>query len=89
MPNKISAERRARSSARRQLRNRSVKSRIKTLEKKYLGLVAAGDQPNASLALSQVSSALDKAAKTRIVHWARVDRKKSRLALKLTPPASA
>lgn len=89
MPNKLSAERRARSSARRQIRNRSVKSRIKTLEKTYLGLVEAGDQPRASAALRDVTSALDKAAKTRIVHWGRVDRKKSRLALKLKPAPAA
>ena len=88
MPNTLSAERRMRSSTRRQLRNRSVKSRVKTLEKKYLNLVASGDQANATTALRDVTSALDKAAKKGVVHWAKVDRKKSRLAIKLSTPSA-
>ena len=42
MPNTKSAERRMRNSARKRLQNRSVKSRLHTLEKNYLKLVTAG-----------------------------------------------
>lgn len=84
MPNTLSAERRTRSSARRQERNRAAKSKIKTLEKRYLTLVGEGKKEDADLALRDVTSALDKAAKTGAVHWATADRKKSRLSLKLT-----
>ncbi|MCP5516125.1 MAG: 30S ribosomal protein S20 [Verrucomicrobiales bacterium] len=87
MPNTLSAERRVRSNARRQLRNRSEKSRVKTLEKTYLNLASSGDREKATSALRDVTSALDKAAKRGVIHWATVNRKKSRLAVKL--PAAA
>ena len=83
MPNTKSAERRMRNSARKKLHNRSVKSRLHSLEKKYLGLVSAGQKDDAAKSLSALSSAFDKAAKTGVVHRATADRKKSRLALRL------
>ncbi len=83
MANTKSAERRARNSARKADRNRASKSRLKTLEKKYLGFVQAGKKDDAATALRDVTSALDKASKTGLLHWATVNRKKSRLSLKL------
>lgn len=83
MPNTLSAERRTRSSARRQDRNRAAKSKVKTLEKRYLTLLGEGKKEEAGLALRDVTSALDKAAKKGAMHWATTDRKKSRLSLKL------
>ena len=83
MPNTKSAERRMRNSARKQLQNRSVKSRLHTLEKSYLTLLGAGKREDASKALRDVTSAFDKAAKSGVVHRATADRKKSRLALRL------
>ena len=83
MPNKISAERRARSSERRHAHNRAVQSRLKTCEKSYLAAVAAGKKEDASRALSVVNSALDKAAKTGVIHQATAQRKASRLSLRL------
>jgi small subunit ribosomal protein S20 len=83
MPNTKSAERRMRNSARKQLRNHSVKSRLHTLEKSYLTLLGAGKREDATQALRVVSSAFDKAAKSGVVHRATADRKKSRLALRL------
>ena len=65
MPNTKSAERRMRNSARRHLHNQSNKSRLKTLEKEYLALVAAGQKNEASAALRAVTAAFDKAAKNR------------------------
>jgi len=72
-----------RNSARKQLQNRSVKSRLHTLERSYLNLLGAGKQDDASKALRAVTSAFDKAAKSGVVHRATANRKKSRLALRL------
>jgi small subunit ribosomal protein S20 len=83
MPNTASAERRMRSSARRHLLNRSVKSRLHTLEQNYLDSLGAGPKDASATALRTVSSALDKAAKSGVIHRRTADRKKSRLALRL------
>ena len=83
MPNTKSAERRMRNSARKNLRNRSIKSRIHTLEKNYLELLSAGKKEDAAKELRALSSAFDKAAKSGVVHRATADRKKSRLTLRL------
>ena len=83
MPNTKSAERRMRNSARKQVHNRGIASRLHTLEKKYLQLLGAGKKEDATKALQEVSSALDKAAKTGTVHKSRASRKKSRLSLQL------
>lgn len=72
-----------RNSARKHLQNHSTKSRLKTLEKTYLTLIAEGKKPDATGALRIVSSALDKAAKSGVIHTATADRKKSRLATRL------
>ncbi|HET7624742.1 MAG TPA: 30S ribosomal protein S20 [Verrucomicrobiae bacterium] len=83
MPNTKSAQRRMRGSARKQTRNSSVKSRLHTLERKYLELVGAGKKDEAATALREVSSAFDKAAKTGIMHKGAASRKKSRLSTRL------
>jgi small subunit ribosomal protein S20 len=83
MPNTKSAERRMRNSARKQSRNRSMKSRLHTLEKNYLQLVTAGKKDDAAKALRDVSSAFDKAAKSGVVHKSTASRKKSRLTVRL------
>jgi small subunit ribosomal protein S20 len=71
-----------RNSARKQLRNRSIKSRLHTLEKAYLHLLGAGQKDEAAKALQQITSAFDKAAKGGVIHRATANRKKSRLALR-------
>ena len=83
MPNKKSAERRMRNSARRQARNTTVKTRVKTSEKKFLAAVVAGNKEVAAKALREVSSVYDKAAKGGVVPKTRANRKKSRLAIRL------
>ncbi len=72
-----------RNSARKRLHNRSLKSRLHTLERKYLTLLGAGKKNEAAEALRDISSAFDKAAKTGVVHKATADRKKSRLSIRL------
>ncbi len=83
MPNTKSAERRMRNSARKYTHNRSIKSRLHTLERGYLALLNGGKKDEAAKALRGISSAFDKAAKSGAVHRATADRKKSRLALRL------
>jgi len=82
MPNTKSAERRMRSSARKHMANKSVKSRLKTLEDSYLEALKK-DRAEAEKALRTVTSALDKAAKSGVIHSGRADRKKSRLSIRL------
>jgi small subunit ribosomal protein S20 len=94
MPNTKSAERRMRNSARKHLQNRSVKSRLHTLETDYARLLGEGKKEDAGKTLRLLSSALDKAAKTGVIHSAKASRAKSRLSRRLsavkpaTPPAS-
>ena len=91
MPNNKSAERRVRNSARKQTQNRSIHTRLHTLERNYLELVGSGKKDEAAGALKAVTSALDKAAKTRTIPKTTASRKKSRLAVrlfKLTKPAA-
>lgn len=80
MPNTKSAERRARSSERKHQHNRSVKSRLRRLEKDYRTLLADGKKDEAAKSLPGIHSAFDKAAKSGVLHRATVNRKKSRLA---------
>jgi small subunit ribosomal protein S20 len=83
MPNTKSAERRMRNSARKKARNRSIESRLHTLEAGYLQLLESGKKDEAAKSLRTLSSAFDKAAKTGVVHRATANRKKSRLAVRL------
>lgn len=83
MPNTKSAERRMRSSARKQLQNQGTKSRLKRLEKRFLEVVKTGKKDDAALAYRDVTSGFDKAAKTGVIHSATANRKKSRLSARL------
>jgi len=83
MPNTKSAERRMRNSARKKLQNRSVKSRLKTLERAYVEALKGGKKDASTDAFRKLSSAFDKAAKSGVVHKSKASRRKSRLAVKL------
>jgi small subunit ribosomal protein S20 len=72
-----------RNSARKQLHNRSIKTRLHTVEKNFLELIGTGKKEDAAKAFVAVSSALDKAAKSGNIHKSRASRKKSRLAVHL------
>ncbi len=73
MANTKSAAKRARQTERRTLRNRSVLSRLRTLQKRANGSDA---QPSDRVALI---SAIDKAAKRGILHRNAARRRKARL----------
>ena len=83
MPNTKSAERRMRNSARKRLHNRSIKSRLKSLERVYTDAAKNGKKDDAAAAYRKLSSAFDKAAKSGVIHKAKANRKKSRLAARL------
>lgn len=80
MPNTKSAEKRTRSSARKHDRNQIIRSQVRNVERKFRKLVADGKKDEAGAALGATFSTLDKASKRGVIHWATVDRKKSRLA---------
>lgn len=80
MPRTRSAAKQARASQRRRLHNKAIKSEIHTLERRVLALVEAKKASEATAALRVLTSALDKAAKTRVIHPNTASRKKSRLA---------
>ena len=92
MANTRSAAKQARASLRRQANNKSTKSRLHTLERKFLAAVAAKKADEASAVYRELSAALDKAAKTRVIHRNNASRKKSRLSARLkmagTPSAA-
>lgn len=77
MANHKSAKKRAKQSQVRRLRNRSVKTTLKTLEKKLRETKAAGE--NAEDLMKKTQSAIHKAAKKGIIHKKTASRKISRL----------
>jgi small subunit ribosomal protein S20 len=89
MPRTRSAAKQARASLRRQARNKTVKSRLHTLEKRFLTLLDAKKAVEASAAYRLLTSALDKAAKVQVIHRNTASRKKSRLAARMRTVAAA
>ncbi len=84
LPNIKAAEKWVRQSDKRELRNRDVKTRLKTLFKKAKNGAEASAAP-------AVESQFDKAAQKGIIHPNKAARKKSRLAkaIKVTAAANA
>lgn len=92
MANTKSAAKQARASERRRLHNKAIKSRLHTLETKFLTLIKDGKQDEAATTYRSLAAALDKAAKVQVIHRNMAHRKKSRLAVRLkslSPQASA
>ncbi len=79
MPNIKSAMKRVKVSEKKNLRNRMVKTGVKTAIKKYQVALNEGVAP-ASAQLSATTSAIDKAAAKGILHKNTANRKKARLA---------
>lgn len=83
MPNIKSAEKRVLVTARRSLRNASLKSALRTTVKKFESTIAHNDVDQARIALKIATRALDKAATKGIIHRNAASRKKSRLTRRL------
>ncbi len=82
MPNIQSAKKRVKVSEKKNLRNRIVKSGVRTAVKKFDAAVNA-DPQNANAQLSATSAAIDKAVSKGIIHKNAANRKKARLAKQL------
>ena len=83
MPNIKSAKKRVRTSAKNNLRNRAIKSSLKTIIKKFDQAVSENNGDKASALLKEANSALDKAASKGTIHKNKADRKKAQLAKSL------
>jgi len=80
MANTQSALKNIRKNRTNYLRNRSVSSKLKTLDKAFLTSVESKDKEAATEAAKSLISALDKAKKSNLVHANKIARKKSRCA---------
>lgn len=76
---KGSAAKRHRQSEKRRLRNRGVRSRVRTTTRKFLEAVDAGDETEATNQFTLVSKLLDSAAGKGVYHRNTASRSKSRL----------
>jgi small subunit ribosomal protein S20 len=63
------------------LRNKAVKSSLKTAIRRFREATAAGDRDNASVALRTACRALDKAVSKGVIHKNQAANKKSALTL--------
>ena len=87
----LSAMKRARQAVKRNLRNTSVLSAVKTVLKKVEEAIASGNREDAGKALLKVVTALNKAASKGVIHNNTASRKISRLTKKVNalPAAGA
>lgn len=102
MTHSRSAEKRVQQAERRRIRNKSIRSATRTTVTKALPLIAEGRIDEATTAVRQAVSALDKAAQKGVIHPNSAARRKARLMTKhnvavaaasaakeATPPAKA
>lgn len=89
MPVTKSVKKAARSAQRKQLRNKSVRSAVKTYRTKCKQLIAAGELESAQLAVAKAIGAIDKAAGKGVIHSNKAARLKSRLMKKLNVALSS
>ena len=73
----------ARVAEKRRIRNKSIRSAVKTYIAKAEALIAANKLDLAKEAVVKAVSALDKAAQKGVIHWKNAARRKSRLVKKL------
>ena len=78
-----SAKKNDRKTRSRTLHNRQVKSRLKTLERQFQACLEGNDEAASRKAAAEFISALDRAAKSSIIHRNKAARKKSACAKRL------
>ncbi len=83
MPTRKSGAKHMRADEKKRRLNAHVRATLKTLAKKYGLFIKAGESDKAKKLFPEISSALDKAAKRKIIHKGNASRMKSRLAKKL------
>ena len=86
MPNIQSAKKRVKVSEKKNLRNRIVKSGMRSAVRK-LNAAVADDPKNAGAVLSATSAVIDKAASKGVIHKNAANRKKARLAKQVNKAA--
>ncbi len=84
-----SAQKRIRTAAKSQLRNQSIKSRVKTTIKKFEATLAAKETETSNSALSVAFKEIDKAVSKGILHKNAAARKKAKLSVKLNKVVNA
>lgn len=80
MPNTKSAKKRVKVSEKKNLRNRMVKSQVKTAVKKFKAAVMSNDAATAEVLLPETFSIIDKAANKGAIHKNNAANKKAALA---------
>ena len=83
MPNIKSAIKRVKVTEKKNLRNRIVKSKVKTAVKKFDAAVAEGNKEAAQSTFKVAVKAIDKAAGKNLIHKNNAANKKSKMAGKL------
>lgn len=83
MPNTRSAAKRVRVTERRTLRNRMVKSRMRTSIRRYLEALESGDAAASTELFQKATSQIDRAAAKGVIHRNEASRRKARLAARL------
>ena len=78
-----SSQKRERQNEQRRMRNRTYKSKTRTLIKKAFVAIEEGNLENAKVATDDAIKALDKAAAKGAIHKNNASRRKSRLMLRL------
>ena len=83
MANSLQAKKRMRQNEKSRIRNKSAKSEIRTLTKKFNALVESQDKAGAESVLRQLTSSLDKAQKSHLFQSNNIARQKSAIARSL------
>lgn len=83
MANTRSAEKRIRVTERRTLRNRRVKSRMRTAIRRFEAAVAEGDTETSATLFEKATSNIDRATAKGVIHKNQASRRKARLAKRL------
>jgi len=78
-----SSQKRERQNEKRRMRNKSYKSKTRTLIKKAFTAIEEGNLDIAKVATSDAVQALDKAAAKGVIHKNNASRRKSRLMIRL------
>ncbi len=79
----LSAIKRAKQAAKRNLHNRAVRSSMKTIERKVESVIASGNKEEAGKMLLEATKVLQKAASKGVIHKNNASRKISRLTRKV------
>jgi small subunit ribosomal protein S20 len=87
LANHKSALKRVGITARKNLNNRTITSRAKTIVKKFDTVVASGDKAAVESVYTEAVSTVDKAAAKGVIHKNAANRKKAQLAKKLAASA--